>query len=190
MRLFIAVELNEEVRNVLVSICKQLRPRVSDVRWTSPEQLHLTIKFLGEVEESRISELTNAIDSAAQNARPFDFRLDGAGCFPSHGPARIVWAGLHEATGRLFKLVSEVEAAMEAPGFPRESREFSPHVTIGRVKEDRSAGRIRSMVESQAVPPASQSVNRLTLMSSKLSPNGSIYSTIHQSPLAHKRGAE
>lgn len=183
MRLFIAIELCERIKKSLAAVCERLRPNCPDVRWTRPAQLHLTLKFLGEVSESRLPELNQVMTRVARTVPPFEMTLDGTGVFPASGRVRIVWAGLHEPGGILQRLAGGIENGMAGLGFPREERDFSPHITLGRVKDDRSAGRIRKLAEQQEIEKLTQRVSELTLMSSKLSAGGSIYAAILRSPL-------
>ena len=185
MRLFVAIELSLQARSALRAAQDALRPRSGDVRWTPPEQLHLTAKFLGEVPDGQARDVAEAITRAATASMPFNMSVGGCGCFPPRGAVRIVWAGADEPTGALPACIDAVESELADLGFERERRPFSPHITIGRVKEDRSAGRLRSLVEKHELPPVLQPVATLTLMSSVLSPKGAQYTAVKTARLGN-----
>lgn len=188
MRLFVAIELSEEVRATLVEVQSGLRRWSKTVRWVDPSQLHLTVKFLGEAAESTESAIRTGLDRCAASSSAFDLTLTHAGCFPPRGPVRIVWVGAEEPSGALESVVGAVETETERLGFAREPRPFSPHLTVGRVREDSSAGKLRGEVVGGVVRAVSQSVESLTLMSSTLSAKGSSYSVVHRSAFASNRG--
>ncbi len=183
MRLFIAVELADEVRAALVDVQNSLRQWSRAVKWVEGPQLHMTVKFLGDAVDAQVAEISEALAAATHGVDSFDMRLDGAGCFPPHGPVRIVWVAMHEQSGRLARCVETVEETMAKLGFERESRPFSPHLTIGRVRDDSSGDRLRAAVETAPVRPAAQPVAFLSLMSSVLSPRGPSYSVVSRAKL-------
>lgn len=183
MRLFVAIELSEEVRGALVEAQQALRVWSKTVRWVEPKLLHLTVKFLGDVPDGDLPRIVEAVEGVANAANPFEWRLTGCGCFPPRGGVRIVWVGAEDASGNLAELVKSAEAGFEALGFSRESRPFSPHLTIGRVREDVSGGKLRAAVETTTIRPVSQQVKSVTLMSSVLSPQGPRYAAVHRAAL-------
>jgi 2'-5' RNA ligase len=174
----VAIEFSDRVRSVLEQVQAALRPKCDGVRWVRPEQLHVTAKFLGEVKDAKVVAVTEAVARAAEQAASFNMEASGCGCFPPRGPVRIVWAGLREETGALTRCVEQVEEELGRIGYPRERRPFSPHVTIGRVRDDRSRGGIRSAAEAFTFDPAEQEVSSITLMSSVLSPTGPTYTGV------------
>ncbi len=178
MRLFVAIELDEPVRSALGRVQADLKARCDGVRWIPPHQLHMTVKFLGEVPDRDVAKLSEAVGSAASKAAPFEMDISGCGCFPPRGLVRIVWVGASDPAGALLKCVDALEAELETLGFPRERRPFSPHLTIGRVREDRSGGQIRAAVEVHTFESLDQPVGSLTLMSSVLSPKGPTYTPV------------
>ena len=183
MRLFIAIEFSDEVRSTLSELQAALMPECEGVRWIPAEQLHLTVKFLGEVPDRDVNKVAEAVGRAAGTATPCDLAIAGCGCFPPRGPVRIVWAGGSEDTGALVRCVEGVEAELAQLGYPKERRPFSPHITIGRVKEDRSGGRLRSAVDAHTYPSAKEAVTSITVMSSVLSPKGPTYTPVSRTNL-------
>ncbi len=163
---------------MLARLQAALRPECDGVRWILPARVHLTVKFLGEVPDQNVNQVAEAVARAATRTAAFDIRIAGCGCFPRRGPARIVWAGVEDASGVLLQCVEAVEAELEPVGFPRERNPFSPHITIGRVREDRSGSRLRSVVQGHAFESAGQAVSSISLMSSVLSPKGPTYTAV------------
>ena len=183
MRLFVAIELSEAVRKALSATQEKLKSECPDVRWIPAGQLHLTVKFLGEVEDSDVLAVSQALERAAAASKPFTMRTGKCGCFPERGAVRIVWAKAIEESGLLARCLAAVEAQIEPLGFPREHRPFAAHITIGRVREDRSKGRLRNVVEAHRGEEIEQDVLSLTLMSSALSPKGSTYTAVSRAKL-------
>lgn len=189
MRLFVAIELADAAKSKLSELQARLGRDCQGVRWIPREQLHLTVKFLGEVPDGRVPEVCAGLSTAALDCRPFAMGLEGAGCFPPRGSVRIVWAGLLDASGQLRLCVESVESAMEILGYAGESKPFSPHITIGRVREDRSGGAIRQAVSKGNLARLEQPVTSFTLMSSVLAPQGPTYTAVCRVPLGPTEGA-
>jgi len=187
MRLFVAILLDDEVRAALGRVQQQLSPACSGVRWVRQDQLHITAKFLGEVPDRDVAGVSKALERAATQLAPFEMTLKGCGCFPPRGAVRIVWAGIQEPSGSLLRSVEAVEGGLTEIGFPRERRPFSPHITIGRVKHDPSGGSWRPAVSEFEFPALAQPVEKITLMSSVLSPQGPTYAVVSAAPLGPKQ---
>ncbi len=180
MRLFVAINLPEPVRDQLWERTASLRDDVFPIRWVRPEGLHLTLKFLGDVAPSRESEIVGALAKAVDATRPFEMPMAGFGAFPTVERPRVVWAGC-EAVPPLELLQDRLERAMDALGFPLEGRAFRPHVTLGRAKRDAKpsalaglAGRLDEL-EHQAFVD----VRSIDLMESVLAREGARYTVRH-----------
>lgn len=171
-RLFVAIELDAAVKRVLISAQKALRRFDSMVRWTGESQMHLTLKFLGEVPDGNVPRICEALAVAAEELRVFELAATSGGCYPPKGRVRTVWVGIENVDGHLMECQRTVEAALDAADYPPESRPFSAHLTLGRVKTDTSAGRLRSAVETLNATEASQQVDKIVLMESQLSSTG------------------
>jgi 2'-5' RNA ligase len=179
LRLFVAIELDEAVRSQLLKVRRSLEACCANVKWVRPELLHVTVKFLGEVPDPRVVEVSEAVSrAAAMTKESFEFPLSTCGCFPPRGAVRVIWAGDSAANEPLAACVNAVETELGKIGQPRETRPFSAHVTLGRVNEDRSRGAIRTAVEGCTMARASQEVSSLVLMSSALSRGGPTYSVV------------
>lgn len=183
MRLFVAILLDDGVRSALQRLEDRLKPSCEGVRWISAELLHLTMKFLGEVADRDVAGVAEAVARCAHEAAPFDMAIAGCGTFPAGGAVRIVWAGVRQESGALLRCAEAVERNLEPLGFPPERRPYSAHITIGRVRIDRSGGRLRSTVARNTLDPVEQSVSSITLMSSVLSPSGPTYTAVSTAKL-------
>lgn len=134
MRTFIAIPLPEHHLSILEDLQKELQSEIrSGVAWVSITSIHLTLKFLGEVDENRLSDLSYEMGNLCQGFTAFDLSGGGVGCFPNSRRARVIWSGI-QADKRLTDLQAAVEAGCCRLGFPKEERTFSPHLTLGRVK--------------------------------------------------------
>ena len=133
MRLFLAVELGTATLDALEQAIAPLRAEAPDIPWVRPDKRHLTLKFLGDVDEARVDTVTELTERVARDHRPFSMQLAGIGAFPNFRRARVVWIGVeHEA--RLELLHHDIEVAAEAVGFELEGRAFRPHITLSRVR--------------------------------------------------------
>lgn len=185
MRLFFAIPLDETVRGEVRSAIRRLPAIDWPWRWIPPENYHLTLKFLGEVEEGRAGELREAGAEAAAGIGPFTLRLGRFGAFPDLARPRVVFFGIEEGFEPCAALASRLEEACEALGFDREQRPFRAHLTLARIKRPLTAP-VRDAL--RAVPPlprtASQTIDRFVLMSSRLEPAGAVYDEVASWPLA------
>ncbi len=183
VRSFIAIELPAEVRAELASIEEKLKVRRHPfVKWVDPESIHLTLKFLGSVSGETIPEIVEAMSLVAQPVSPFTLQIGGTGAFPNWQRPQIVWVGVGGEMGRLTTLQRELESALSPLGFPPESRSFSPHLTLGRLRERVTPeDRRRFGLWAQSVnfeASLSFEVNAVRLMKSQLTSSGPIYSEL------------
>jgi len=183
VRSFIAIELPADVRAELTSIEEKLKVRRHPfVKWVDPESIHLTLKFLGSVSGETIPEIVGAMSLVAQPVSPFTLQIGGTGAFPNWQRPQVVWVGVGGEMGRLTTLQRELEAALSSLGFPPESRPFSPHLTLGRLRERvtpedrRRFGLWAQSVKFEA--SLSFEVNAVRLMKSQLTSSGPIYSQL------------
>lgn len=175
--------LPDEVRQRLAAAIERLRPHAADVAWVAPGNLHVTLKFLGQVDEARAPALADALYATLAGQRAFDVAVRGLGAFPSPTRPRVLWAGLDDATGALAAVARRVDACCGGLGFPRETREFAAHVTLGRVREPRRQPALADAL-ARAAGFGRVRVARVSLMRSELSPRGARYSELAAAPLA------
>ncbi len=168
IRLFVALEIPAEVRERL----SHLKGGVPGARWLPPEQLHLTLRFIGDVAENVAADVRTEL--ARVKAEPFDFTVDGTGCFGEGRKARVLWAGI-EANEALNHLQKKVEIAVEHAGLEPETRKFTPHVTLARLRHPKP-DRVRDWLESNSTFRADPiRADRFTLFSSFLSSEGALH---------------
>ena len=180
IRAFVAVPVEDGVVRRRLAGARSLLPELRGVRWVPEGQLHFTLKFLGDLEESRLGAARRAAAAAAPAApRAFRLALEGLGAFPSTGSARVVWAGCGAGAAALASLAASVEDAFLAAGFPREARPFSPHLTLARVKDPGSGRRLTQVLPSVPREPfGTVVVGSVVLYRSDLSPAGPEYSEL------------
>ncbi len=184
MRAFIAVELPDFLRREVAALQADFQSSGADVAWVKQENLHLTLKFLGDIQEKQVAPLKEAIGAAIGGCTPFDIRLEGIGAFPKTTFPRVIWVGVNQGEKQLAELANRVEEACAGLGFPKEERPFSPHLTIGRVRsKDRLAQLIKQFQVAEFLASAPASVNRLVLFRSTLSASGSVYAALAEIPL-------
>lgn len=185
MRIFLAIDIPESVRRELVLLIEELKKVSAPVRWTPSQNLHLTLKFLGETGEERARLAAGAAARALSEAGSFRLRLAGLGAFPNLERPLVLWVSVKEGEEFLTALARAIETCLEPLGFPREERPFSAHLTLGRVKGGgpklRSlAAAIKAKVFSSAHPFP---VTQVALYKSTLSPAGSVYEPLRFFPL-------
>lgn len=188
MRCFVAIELPPQVHDRLADLQNRLGTVGRAVRWTRVDQIHLTVKFLGDVPDDQVPAVCAAAKEVARRFDPFPLDVRGAGCFPPAGQARIVWAGIAEAPQPLADCQEACEQAYAALGFKPEGRRFHPHLTIGRVRDARASRDIRAAVEKEAAFPAGTfTAGELTVFQSVLRPTGPTYTVIARAPFSPER---
>lgn len=184
MRLFIAVDVTEEVRTAVAGQAARLREANCDVGWVKPENFHLTLKFLGETPDGRLDDIKASLDLIAASRAAFELELCSMGCFPERGAPRVVWVGAGAGRDALAVVVRDVEGGMENLGFPREQRDFAAHLTIGRVRSPRGVERLRHRVEEEADTGFGRCVvDEIRLYKSTLASSGSVYDLMHAAKL-------
>jgi len=176
MRLFIAIELPEDIRRSIATVQQRLKTAGVDANWTRPEGIHLTLKFLGEVPEAKVAGILQGMTDAARGAGPLRLEVSGAGAFPNVKVPRVLWLGLEGDIEKLAALQQAVEDAMAAAGFEREDRTFSPHLTLARIKFPRPRDHWQQRLEAiQGVRLGGFEADHVSLMMSELHPAGAVY---------------
>jgi 2'-5' RNA ligase len=190
IRAFIAVPATDEVRALIGQIEGELKPVGADVKWVEPGNVHITLKFLGNIDPDQVNGLCQALSDALRGSASFDVLVEGTGTFPSGRRApRVVWIGLTDGKEGLIDLAGKVEGACSSLGFEQEDRPFKPHLTIGRVR--RGSAYLRDLsdrVGRVEFNPLKLRVDRVNLVKSKLSPQGPTYTVLESSALEHTQG--
>ena len=184
IRAFIAVDLSESIRSGVAKLIKAVEPHVDDTKWVSPENLHVTLKFLGDVPLNELPALIKAVQKGTENVEAFDLEFLGCGAFPDLLSPKTIWLGCDRGADELTILASRIEDELFRLGYPKESRRFSPHLTIGRLKK---GGAARSLAEFFDVykekPFGSCGVDEVVIYSSELTRQGPKYDALATVPL-------
>lgn len=179
MRTFIAIEIPDRIKQEMAKVQERLRQAGVEAGWTRPEGIHLTLKFLGEVRESRVKEIMSALETAASGTGIFRLEVAGAGAFPNAKNPRVVWLGVEGELDQLSGLQAAVEKAMSGLGFDRDERGFTPHLTVGRVKLIRSREQwAAALDEVKNIRISGFDVTGVSLMKSELRRGGAVYTEI------------
>ena len=184
MRLFFAIELPDDVQDLLDEATLGLRAEAPELAWVDREKRHLTLKFLGDVAEDALPRLTTAAECAAAAHGPLEMSVREVGAFPNFRRARVVWIGV-EQERRLELLHHDLELACETEGFEVEGRPFRPHITLARVRSPLPVDRMKAFarVARSVRVRASVLVERITLFESTLAPSGARYRCVHSATL-------
>lgn len=188
VRAFIAIEIPPPIQFGIDQQTVGLRDAADSrlVRWVQPSNLHLTLKFLGDISLTSVQFLAQMLTAAAAQHEAFEVQIGTLGCFPSSKRARVIWIGI-QAPPALETLRRGIEAGTRRLGYPAEARGFSPHLTIGRVKERLSATesqRVQNALDSHHVGVIGNAeVNSVHLIKADLQPTGSIYTRLFSAPL-------
>lgn len=179
MRLFIAVEIPGVVQEELTRCIKDLVLLESDVRWAASGNLHITIKFLGRVDPSKLDAVRAALQNLAAKIKPFTARLSSLGAFPDHRDPQIIWAGVEEGQAPMQKLAALVDDAMKDLGFESEHRGYTAHVTLGRTRSKKNLNALsQALSERKFQSQHPFTVTGLTLFESITDPKGAIYKVV------------
>lgn len=183
LRAFIAIQVPQEIKTQIMSQTVELRRQAGrSVRWGSAENIHVTLKFLGDVSLKQVDLLSQMLNNLAQTYPPFDVVADGLGIFPNLRRPRVIWVGLHEANSQLTKLQQSVEAAAAQLGHAPENKSFSPHLTIGRVREPLPAQELLALQDAfkgaTVQLKESFTIRSVDLMRSELKPAGPLYTCL------------
>ena len=187
-RTFIALELDESLQRFLGNVIHRLAQQLPSVRWVNPSGIHLTLAFLGELSDEQLSAAKQAADAAAQQITPFEFRLKELGMFGSQRQPRVIWMGIEESSGNLFRLHGVLNRELELRGFEIDSRPFSPHLTLARIKQPLNADEqqtLQRLLASKESAPSSprQYAHDLSVMKSELLRSGARYTCLVAYPL-------
>lgn len=178
MRCFIAVNLDDSVKNEIDNAITGLKKGDWDVKWVSAENLHLTLKFLGETPEDLVQKLKEKLPTIAAHHDIFKIRLQGIGIFPDKKRPRVIWIDILDSD-KIVKLQEEVEVIATTICYNKDSRPFSPHLTIGRVRSQKGKDMLLKAIETLKDKDFGNiNVNKFSLMMSDLKPTGAQYTTL------------
>jgi len=181
MRAFIAIDLPESIRAALRRKQASFRSVCPDARWTQPEGIHLTLKFLGEISEAKVKEVSESLKSLSR-FESFSIGLKGFGFFPDARRPRVFWTGV-DAPASLSRIAEQVEEAMQRIGFAREERVFRPHLTLARFKVPQPQPALQALLTQQGEEELGNfEASEFFLFESRLSPQGAEYRKVERFP--------
>lgn len=186
IRSFIAIELSDEARSALAEVQNRLKniAPAQTVRWIAPESLHLTLHFLGDVPANSVEKISGLLTEAASVCPPLTLTLNGMGCFPNTRRPRIVWIGVTGQIERLIKLYQDLGNRLKVIGFTPEARPYSPHLTIGRVRDNlpppqlAQLGQVLEREQARVGKLSLLPATEISLMQSELKPTGPVYTPL------------
>lgn len=180
MRAFIAIELPKNIKASLTGLQEELKTSGADIKWVEPENIHLTLKFLGEIDEIVFNKVIKILGDIGLDINPFQLSICSLGAFPKINFPRVIWVGVDKGDIEVKKIAKGLQEKIAKIGIPGEDRAFSSHITIGRVRSIRNREKLISDLGKLAADfaekyPAEFSVTKITLFKSTLTPKGPIY---------------
>ena len=185
IRTFVAVEFSEDVKEEISNIQARLKRELGNLKWVPKRNLHLTLKFLGDVEPERIPEIAQGLSAAVQRFKPFSLGLGGLGAFPGMNKPKVIWMGLTIGRRELVQLQKAVESELVIQGFSKERRPYHPHLTLARSRRNTNlltVGQILDKIEVQ--PTDTELIQSVKIMKSDLRPNGPVYTCLEKISLS------
>jgi 2'-5' RNA ligase len=187
IRSFVAIEIPPEVKTFLSDISRRLQGFGGDVRWTRPEGIHITLKFLGNIKPDLIDVLRDALTPLFAQRMRFPLSVQGTGGFPDMRRPRVLWAGLNDPDQALVPLAAQVDTALESLGFAKERRPFNPHLTLARFRSlKRSSDLIQAATRMASIEGPAFTAHEAALFQSILKPTGAEYTALCRFPFAPK----
>ncbi len=178
MRSFIAIELSEDVKSGLAGLQQELKGCGADIRWVKPDNIHLTLKFLGDVDEKKVRSIVEQVKGACADYSIFDLKISGIGVFPNLKSPKVLWTGV-KVVDTLEGLCRDIDSGMASLGFPLEKRKFSPHLTLGRFRSMKGKGAVIDEIKlHNADCIGIVNVRAVSLMKSDLGPAGAKYTRV------------
>ena len=192
-RTFIAIELNDDARAALQRRIARLGRSLPTVRWVDPASLHLTLAFLGELDDAQLADATSAARDAASASSPFTLSLGELGTFGPRRAPRVIWTSISGDTNAVLALQQRLVGALTSRGFPREERPFSPHLTLARLKQPLSPDAFSQLeaLQRAPIPPAERAtfpVDHIAVMKSEPLPSGARYTRLATCPVGNAHG--
>jgi 2'-5' RNA ligase len=180
LRVFVAIDLEPELKKALQDLVMRLKKTGADVRWVNFSGMHLTLKFVGEIAEGDLPAVQTVLRDLTRECAGFPLALRGTGTFPESRSPRVLWVGVKEEPG-LMALAEEIEKRLAAEGFPPENRPFHPHLTLGRVKSASGIqATLRELEKYREAPLGEMAARKVTLFESVLKPEGAEYRVVSE----------
>ncbi len=183
IRTFVAVEVSADVRARAGQLMARLGATGTKVKWVELRNLHLTLKFLGDVDARELPQVCTAVAEAVRTLPAFEIELVGAGAFPTASRPRTLWMGVGRGSEGLIEVHERLERGLAGLGFRREGRRYQPHLTIGRVRGEKADALADVVAELESFPGGVSSVDEVVVFSSELAKEGPTYEAMFQAPL-------
>lgn len=184
IRTFIAVEVPADVRDRAADLCDRLRASRANVKWTRPDNMHITLKFLGDIDDAEVVEVCASIKAAAQKHESFSIFLAGGGAFPKPDRPRTLWVGVRDGDEELLALHKSVDDSLRELGFPREPRRYHPHLTLGRVRNSGNQEELAELLAAnERFEAGAARIGEVVVYASYLDKGGPSYDALARCPL-------
>lgn len=185
VRTFIAMDLGRAIRDRLVALQETLGRAGAEVKWVEPENLHITLLFLGEVGERDLLPVCQVVAESVAQKPAFEVSIEGTGCFPNPRRPRILWAGVGKGAQEVVAVHDVLETPLLELGcYRREERQFTPHVTLGRIRSEKPMDKLAVALQKQIAFKAGETmVGEIQVMSSELTPDGPVYTVMSRAKL-------
>jgi 2'-5' RNA ligase len=182
MRVFIAIDIGEQIRKALGDLQQELQSKLDirrgDVKWVNPNSIHLTLKFLGEIKDEQTVEVCNIVKDVAARHESFELRVESVGHFGGRS-ARVVWVGCADSNGRLQKLQTDIEQQLALAGWPEEERDFTGHLTLCRVRNPKAGVKLAQLTETyKDFKLGTMPADSVVVYQSELRPSGPVYTAL------------
>lgn len=188
MRVFIAVELTESIKEELAQLQESLRGTGDKIKWVNSSLIHLTLKFLGEIREEGLKKVLQASREVAAKFSSFKIKIKGTGVFPDSPSPRVIWVGIEGGENNLETLARQLEEELARQGFAKERRKWVPHLTLGRVKVLKKKGKLRELVlKYKGIEGGEMEIRNISVIESRLTPKGPIYTLLERIPLIRRQ---
>lgn len=185
IRAFIAIKITAEIKEKLRGIQEKLKPAEAHVSWVNPENIHLTLQFLGNIEEKRVPRIVSQLQESVKTVSPFQLQIGYAGAFPNLRYPRVIWVGItDDEDGSLKTLQEDISSRLAKMGFTQEGGRFKPHLTLGRVRSQKNRSNLLRAIEAIInIWVGEVRVNAIYLIQSELKPTGAEYTDIAEIPI-------
>ena len=183
MRTFIALELPQEIKEFLSQLQEELKAAGADVKWVEPKNIHLTLKFLGEIDEKKIDKIIEIVQETVKEKDKFQIRISSLGAFPKIDSPRVIWVGVDTGDKEVKAITKDLEEKIAKIGIPKEDRPFSSHITIGRTRSSLNRQQLVQDLKNKADLGGQNLdfyVTKITLFKSTLTPKGPIYEALKE----------